>query len=293
MENEQLDLLISDEERAREYLVEKCFGNRERFCPRCQCTKLYKLGDDRFRCSCCKYTFHDFSGRWINHGRFTPVQWLLLARYFEKGLPVLKIASAMSYSYGTVYEAVRIIRLSIAAAGDDAAYLLPQGFADREGRFRRRPDGYRDIPVFGIGWEEDIVRAVILPQFSAENIIGLSARMDRFGSIVFVGDIMGFEGLIFFEPRHLRRYRVVPFAYDRDLGEETGTFWSWAKGELVKYHGISYENFPLYLKELEFRFNHKSQDFIEDLMDGLCRLKPRAGGLDAGAAPDSLDAAEA
>ena len=32
-------------------------------------------------------------------------------------------------------------------------------------------------------------------------------------------------------------------------------FWSQAKRVLRKYHGINRENFPLFLKECEFRFN--------------------------------------
>ena len=36
-------------------------------------------------------------------------------------------------------------------------------------------------------------------------------------------------------------------------------FWSYAKERLIKFHGISKENFPLYLKEMEFRYNNRCQ----------------------------------
>ena len=32
-------------------------------------------------------------------------------------------------------------------------------------------------------------------------------------------------------------------------------FWSYAKERLLKYHGLSTQLFPLYLKKLEFRYN--------------------------------------
>ena len=33
-------------------------------------------------------------------------------------------------------------------------------------------------------------------------------------------------------------------------------FWSFAKERLIKFHGVSPEKFPFYLKEMEFRYNH-------------------------------------
>ncbi len=52
-------------------------------------------------------------------------------------------------------------------------------------------------------------------------------------------------------------------------------FWSWAKERLIKYHGVSKANFPLYLKELEFRYNHRHTDMFEKVADYLCDLVPK------------------
>lgn len=40
-------------------------------------------------------------------------------------------------------------------------------------------------------------------------------------------------------------------------------FWSFAKERLVKHHGVSKEKFPLYLKELEFRYNIRERDIFD------------------------------
>ena len=37
-------------------------------------------------------------------------------------------------------------------------------------------------------------------------------------------------------------------------------FWSFAKERLLKYHGISKNNFHLYLKEMEFRYNYRKEN---------------------------------
>ena len=84
--------LIYSENRARKYLLGKCFKNHQRFCPRCRERKLYKLKEGRYRCSHCDYTFHDFSGRWINQGRLTCIQWMSLIKLFELEVSVRKMA---------------------------------------------------------------------------------------------------------------------------------------------------------------------------------------------------------
>jgi len=43
--------------------------------------KALQTARGRYRCSRCEYTFHDFSGRWINRGRLNPVQWLSLIKH--------------------------------------------------------------------------------------------------------------------------------------------------------------------------------------------------------------------
>jgi len=44
-------------------------------------------------------------------------------------------------------------------------------------------------------------------------------------------------------------------------------FWSFAKERFHKYHGIDKQNYPLYVKEMEFRFNHKNESVFNLLFD--------------------------
>jgi len=34
----------------------------------------------------------------------------------------------------------------------------------------------------------------------------------------------------------------------------------------MKYHGVSVKTFPLYIKELEFRYNNRGKDLFEELV---------------------------
>lgn len=275
MEKKYLDSLISDEARGRAYLLGKCFPDAGLFCPRCRCNHLYVLAEGRYRCSQCQYTFHEFSGRWINRGRLSCTGWLTLAGLFEEGHPVSLIAAAMGMAYGTAYESVRTIRLSIAAAARDAEQVLGRSLFQGPVRRGERPREYREVPVFGIWWEGREVCACLLREFTAERLLGLDVAGERLGSIVFVRDFKGFEGLLFYEPWELRQYRTISFDDNGGPARKDDRFWRWAKRELNKYRGVSYWNFPLYLKELEFRFNRREADFLDNLMTCLCGLVPK------------------
>jgi transposase len=48
-------------------------------------------------------------------------------------------------------------------------------------------------------------------------------------------------------------------------------FWSYVKERLLKFHGVSKDNFIYYLKELEFRYN-----FRNNINDSLYK---RLGGI--------------
>ena len=43
-------------------------------------------------------------------------------------------------------------------------------------------------------------------------------------------------------------------------------FWSFAKERLMKYHNVNPMKFPFYLKEFEFRYNHRNGDLFNDLL---------------------------
>ncbi len=43
-------------------------------------------------------------------------------------------------------------------------------------------------------------------------------------------------------------------------------FWGYAKERLMKYHGLSPKLFPLYLKELEFRYNKRDKSLFEEIL---------------------------
>ena len=272
--------IISSESRAKKYLSKKCLKNGHRFCPRCNSRKLYKLSSKKRRCGRCKYTFHDFSGRWINHGRLSCVQWLSLIKLFELELSVRKMAQQMNLAYNTVYQAVRKIRWAILAHAPGANNLMAGEIELDECYFGGRRKGNRGrgatgkVPVFGILERNGKVLVTAVPNVSAETLIGLTVKTVRSGSIVYTDKFRSYDSLMFCGYRHLKIDHSKRFTSGKVYINGLEGFWSWAKERLIKHHGVSKQNFPLYLKELEFRYNNRHTDIFELVSDYLCDLVP-------------------
>ena len=273
--------LISSESRARKYLLGKCFKNHQRFCPRCQGRKLYQLREGRYRCSRCQYTFQEFSGRWINQGRLTWVQWLSLIKLFELEVSVRKMAQQMGLAYRTVYRAVQTLRLAIVSQAPDAALLLGGEIELDESYFGGRRKGPRGrgaagkVPVLGILERDGQVHVTIVPDVTAATLLKLTVKKVRRGSIVYTDKFQSYDSLMFCGYRHLQVDHQKYFSSGKVYINGLEGFWSWAKERLIKYHGVSKTHFPLYLKELEFRYNHRSLDIFDLVANYLCNLVPK------------------
>ena len=273
--------LVKTENAARKYLLGFCFENHQRFCPRCKEKKLYRLADDRRRCSSCRYTFHDFSGRWINQGNLTAGQWLRLIKLFELELSIRKIAQQLRLSYNAAYKAVHTIRAAILAHSTDGDASLSGEVEVDESYFGGKRKGKRGrgaagkVPVFGILEREGRVFVEVLPTTRAKDVLALTVKKVRRGSIVYTDRYRSYDALMFCGYRHLRVDHGKYFSRGRVYINGLEGFWSYAKERIMKYHGVSPQRFPYYLKELEFRYNHRKEDLFPLITKYLCNLVPK------------------
>ena len=274
--------LVRDEKKACRYLSKKCLKNGHRVCPRCGFRRHYKLRDGRRRCARCRYTFHDFSGRWINHGRLSCIQWLSIVKLFELEVSTRKIASQVGIAYNTAYRAVQTIRYAILAHSDEDDFGLLGGEVEldesyfggsRKGKRGRGASG--KVPVFGILERNGKVKVSVVKDVTARTLLDLTVKTVRRGSIVYTDKFRSYDSLMFCGYRHLKVDHGKRFASGKVYINGLEGFWSWAKERLMKHHGISKRVFPFYLKELEFRYNHRHTDIFDKLTDFLCDLVPK------------------
>lgn len=269
-----------DELKAQKFLSKNCLKNDHRHCPRCNQRKNYRLKDGRRRCSRCKYTFHDFSGRWINSGRLTAVQWLALIQYFISELPARKVAEEIALSYNTVLNAFNTIRYAILAHAEDAGDF----FCRKTGQVKCCYGGkwtcenrrclIEDVPVFGICENSDKVRISIVQNVTPGDLIRADVKKVRNGGIIYTDRFMGYDSLLYYGYHHEQVQPDENFPANYVYINRPNGFLDWAKKGFVKHFGVSSINFPLYLKELEFRYNHRNADLFDIMTKYVCDRIP-------------------
>ncbi len=274
---------VRSEKDAQRYLGHVCWADHQRFCTRCGSRKPYQLSSGRHRCRRCGYTFSEFSRRWLSQSRLTCSEWLTLVRLFEAEESVDSIAAELGRAHATVFHAVTILRAAILAHNEACAALLYSDpsmllrlCAHHAGRKALRVSGH--VPVFGIRDQNGSASVPVLPDLTPEFVLGLLVKKVRRGRIVYTGQVSIYDTLIFSDPDLGRKDRDVKFSRTPPFIDGTNGFWAFAAPRLADHHGVSPEHFPLYIKELEFRYNHREEPQFPLLVGYLCDFLPRAAG---------------
>jgi len=201
-------------------------------------------------------------------------------KLFELEISARRIAQQVELSYPTVLKAVHLIRMAIVAANKGADDLLKGEIEIDETYFGGKGKGPRGrgarnkIPVFGILERNGIVKVDVLKDVTADSILNLTIKTVRRGSIVYTDKFRSYDSLMFCGYRHLKIDHSKRFSTGKVYINGLEGFWSYAKERLIKHHGVSKEKFPLYLKEMEFRYNNRGKNMFNLLAQNICHLVP-------------------
>ena len=210
MDLQTFERLIQSDRRALRYLRKACRKKGRLVCLRCRTRQVYRLGSGRSRCGRCRYTFGDFTGRWLGQLRMGARQWLWLVKLFEVELSARKMAHQLPLSYPTVLRAVEVIRRSLVAQRPEERWLLQGEVEADEAYFGGRRKGRRGrgargkIPVFGILERRGRVHVEVVPDVTAETLLASTLRLVRRGSLVYTDRYRSYDTLMFCGYRHLR-----------------------------------------------------------------------------------------
>ncbi|MBI3319117.1 MAG: transposase [Candidatus Omnitrophica bacterium] len=83
---------IQTERKARKYLRKRVWKNGRKFCTRCHGYRVYQTVGVRYRCRRCRYTFSDWTGRWLGQLKITATQWLWVLKLFELEVSAWRMA---------------------------------------------------------------------------------------------------------------------------------------------------------------------------------------------------------
>jgi transposase len=199
---------------------------------------------------------------------------------FELEVSARKIAQQVQLSYPTILKAVTLLRVAIVANTKDAEELfngeieLDETYFGGRRKGRRGRGAYNKVPVFGILERDGTVRVEVVKDVTAESILSMTIKIVRRGSIVYTDKFRSYDALMFCGYRHLRVDHKRRFSRGKVYINGLEGFWSYAKERIIKFHGVSKEKFPLYLKEMEFRYNNRHKDIFTLLVKNLCNTVP-------------------
>ena len=199
-------------------------------------------------------------------------KFVLALKLFELEVPVLKACKELELSYNTVHRLFMLFRERIYQKASEDNLLSGELEAD-ESYFGGKRKGKRGrgakkkIPVFGILERRGKVKVEIVKDVKADTLLKEAIKKVKRGSLIYTDRFKSYDGLVMYGFRHERIDHGERFANGKVYINGIEGFWSYAKGKLLKFHGLSPKMFPYYLKELEFRYNNRNKSLFEKIVE--------------------------
>ena len=134
-------------------------------------------------------------------------------------------------------------------------------FGARRVRGKRGRGAAGKTPVFGILKREGKVFVAIVKNCSKAELMPIIQGKILEGSIIHSDGWKSYDGLILNGYDHYRVYHSKnEFVRGKAHVNGIESFWSFAKRRLSKFNGVASHKFHIYLKECEFRWNHRKDD---------------------------------
>ena len=265
---------MTDEHKAEEFLREIGILKTFRKCPYCGNKQFGKVRRNFYKCYLCKREWSVRKGSILERMKIPFNKFVLALKLFELEIPVLKACKELELSYNTVHKLFMVIRVKIYKKSSEDNLLKGEVEAD-ESYFGGKKKGKRGrgakskIPVFGILERKGKVKVEIVKDVKSETLLKETIRKVKRGSLIYTDKFRSYDGLVMYGFRHERIDHSKRFANGKVYINGIEGFWSYAKGKLLKFHGLSPKAFKYYLKELEFRYNNRNENLFDKIVEAI------------------------
>jgi len=232
-------------------------------CIFCDNYGLYRLADKRVKCkNCGKY----YSSKKLKRD-------IQILYYFYLEISAKKTANEMNLDYGVIHRKFMQFRKNISDYCNSEAIKFNGELELDECYFGGKRKGNRGrgannkAIVFGILERKGKIYTKIVENVSAATLMREIENKTKKGSVFYTDGWRSYASLHQFGKHNIIRHDKDEFAKDKNHINGIEGFWSYAKERFHKYHGIRKNNYPLYLKEMEFRFNHRNRKLFNVLFD--------------------------
>ena len=139
-------------------------------------------------------------------------------------------------------------------------------FGGRRKGKRGRGAGGKSI-VFGLLERDGRVYTKVVEQVTAKELMTHIRKRTRKGSVYYTDTFRSYNSLKRLGKHHrLNHSKAFVDTKTRNHINGIEGFWSYAKHILYNYRGVSKYHFPMYLKEIEYRFNHRKDNIFKSFL---------------------------
>ena len=212
--------------------------------------------------------------KYVKRAKISEGKFRLLIRYFVHDLDAKTITSLTGLNRNTVNRYMMLIRKRIAEFCEEESPFKGEievdesYFGGKRIKGKRGRGAYKKTPVFGIFKRGGKVYTEIVPDCAKATLQAIIRGRVDLDSIIHSDGWRGYNGLV--DLGYKKHYRVHhgedQFANGRSHINGIESFWAYAKGRLIKFHGVPESTFYLHLKECEFRFNYRDKDLYKMLL---------------------------
>jgi len=210
----------------------------------------------------------------VKYAKLSNKQIKQILKYFCLELTAVQTAKMSGLNRNTIDRYYQIFREKITEHQDnnlqklsgeieiDESYFGSARRGDKRGRSTERK-----VPVFGLLKRNGQVYIQIIPDASRKSLLPIIAKLvEKSRSNLYTDQWRSYDGLVLSGYKHRRINHSKEFARNHNHINGIESFWSYVKRKMRKHNGIRRNKFYLYLKEAEFRFNHRNQDIYKLLL---------------------------
>jgi transposase len=209
--------------------------------------------------------------RYIKRSRISEAKFREFVKCFSLDLDAHQTALLTGLNRNTVNRYLLLIRTRIAEFCEQSSPFQKKVEVDESCFEAKRIEGklgrgnYSKTPIFGILQRSGMLYTEIVPDGAKQTFQAVIRGKVELESVIHSDSWRGYNGLV--DLGYKKHYRVNygnnEFANGKRQISSIESFWSYAKGRLMKFHGIPKTTFYLHLKESEFRFNYRNQDIYK------------------------------
>jgi transposase len=194
---------------------------------------------------------------------------LTVIKGFYQQVPAYRLANDLGFDLKVVsriYQRLRTVIFHLAELEASKSKLsgeieLDEAYFGGKRKGKRGRGAAGKSIVFGLLERDGRIYTKVVENVSAETLMDHIRSRTRKGSVYYTDAFKGYRSLRRYGKHHTVSHRktLVDRRTKNHINGIEG-FWSYAKHILYNYRGVSRYHFPMYLKEIEFRFNHRDDN---------------------------------